>query len=1233
MLLAAIIRNDCSETVYDSTDNLTWKDNSYVASASGKRNWNDAITYCQDLEYAGVDDWYLPDQGKLYSLYPKKSDLSNVANDNYWSSTEGTSNDGKANSFPFSDGEFNGDDYRDTSDLLYVRCVRDAQISLPDFSITLDNTTIAPNLPVGTVVGTIDAGSASAITLGCSTPGENDGNFVIDGNSLKTATVFAQISPTRQNICIQATNCIDTHELNVTITVDSLLWSADGDQSQARFGENMARAGDVNNDGYEDLIVGAPYYDNGETDEGRAYLYLGSANGLPNDANWSAESNQANAHFGAIVAGAGDVNNDGYDDILISAPDFNGSAGDNSGKVYLYLGSASGLSATPDWSVEGNESNLRYGLSLSSGDLNDDNSSDILIGSISRVDLFYGSALASAPDLSFNGVTVASPGDVNGDDYDDVVIGSPGFDGSEGTDSGKVELYLGGASMDTTADWSYEGTKTNANFGSALTSAGDVDGDGYDDLLVGVAGYDVDEPEDPDYNNAGAFYLFYGKSDANLGARTFSKESDIDWAHLGSAVASAGDVNGDGFDDILVGAHQYSNSLTYEGRVYLYHGSGSGLSESNVKHFESDQLRAKLGHSVAGADVNGDGFSDLFGGAYLYDNGETDEGSVFMLPQPEVPVITQTPPTAIAEDSNYSFTLQNRDAEGNTLRWSVASGSTPPSWLILNGDWLTVGSAGFSAGAASYTSLAIDGSGTPYVAYEDSGNYYKTTVMRFNGSTWEAVGSAGFSNSGVVDISLAIDGNGTPYVAYKDYVNSFKATVMRFNGSSWELVGSAGFSAAAANYTSLAIDGNGTPYVAYQDYGNSYKATVMRFNGNSWEVLGSAGFSAGEVYYTSLAIDGSGTPYVAYKDYGNKHKATVMRFNGSSWEPVGSAGFSAGEVYFTSLAIDGSDTPYVAYKDSGNYYKTTVMKFNGNTWEPVGSAGFSAGEASYTSLAIDGSGTPYVAYSDSGNGSKATVMGIDILNLAGKPGNDAVGTHDVNLSVTDGYYYLNQNFQITVTNTNDAPIDIILSNNEIVERNSIGDLVGSLSVTDVDSGDSHSYTLTCNDANFSISTVNLNADIVFDYDVTPQQEICVRVTDAAGAFYDENLTITILALAQINEIDFDQLNQNPPVLDPNNNVYILSFKVSDIYGGTLAVQVSSSYPNLVSVSPSNIQLIQAADYNTALNFSLAKVGDATGTATITVEVVSSLGTVSKTFDVNVEALNGFNPSIIMYLLN
>ncbi|MCB9047420.1 MAG: T9SS type A sorting domain-containing protein [Chitinophagales bacterium] len=316
------------------------------------------------------------------------------------------------------------------------------------------------------------------------------------------------------------------------------------------------------------------------------------------------------------------------------------------------------------------------------------------------------------------------------------------------------------------------------------------------------------------------------------------------------------------------------------------------------------------------------------------------------------------------------------DGTGNpVVAFSDGSNSYKATVMRYNGSsWVTVGTAGFSAGFASYVSLALDGTGNPVVAYRDGSNSQKATVMRYNGSSWVTVGTAGFSAGPAGYVSLALDGTGNPVVAYSDGSNNNKATVMRYNGSSWVTVGTAVFSVGSAWHVSLALDGTGNPFVAYQDWGNSQKATVMKYDGTSWVTVGTAGFSAGLVDYVSLALDVTGNPVVAYSDVSNSDKVTVMRYNGSSWVTVGTAGFSAGAAFYTSLALDGTGNPVVAFQDGSNSNKAAVMRYNGSSWVTVGTAGISAGATFYTSLALDGTGNPVVAYRDVSNSDKATVM-------------------------------------------------------------------------------------------------------------------------------------------------------------------------------------------------------------------------------------------------------------------
>ncbi len=436
-------------------------------------------------------------------------------------------------------------------------------------------------------------------------------------------------------------------------------------------------------------------------------------------------------------------------------------------------------------------------------------------------------------------------------------------------------------------------------------------------------------------------------------------------------------------------------------------------------------------------------------------------------------------------------------------------------------NWAVVGTAHFSTSGTwheTYTSLAFDDADTPYVAYQDSGNSKKATVMKFNGSSWETVGTPGFSAGTADCISLVIHGN-TPYVAYVDGGNGGKATVMKYNGSSWETVGTPGFSAGQAWYTPLAFDDAGTPYVAYVDIANDEKLTVMKFNGSRWETVGTAGFST-QVSSTPLSLVISGTtPYVAYGDRACNGFATVMKFNGSSWETVGTPGFSSNNVSWgMSLAMDGN-TPYVAYPDLNYDQKLTVMKFNGSNWKTVGTAGFSEGKTYCVSLKIN-ENTPYVAFNDNG---KVTVMKFNgrSWETVGTPGFSVGGSvWETSLAFDDAgtpfvaYSDTSNANKTTVMKLNNAPTDLFLSNHSLSEEQAVGTVVGNLTRSDSDRYESCTYSLVSgpgdddNDS-FSIAGDQLKTAAVLDYETKSVLHIRVRVTDIGGLYYDRRLTIAI----------------------------------------------------------------------------------------------------------------------------
>ena len=418
-----------------------------------------------------------------------------------------------------------------------------------------------------------------------------------------------------------------TYPLTVDPVITTPEWTAAGENPGDMFGAVLGTAGDVNGDGYDDVIVGARRYD---SYRGRAYVYLGSPTGLRATAVWSNTGEGGGDHYGWSVGTAGDVNGDGYDDLIVGAYGYDSERG----RTYVYHGSVTGPNPDADWVATGEKTYDMLGRDVgTAGDVNGDGYSDVIIGAPydpwsgpdsdpgkayvyhgSATGLEAGAAWAAAGENpeDYFGSAVGSAGDVNGDGYADVIVGAQ-YNDEGGESAGKAYVYYGGASgpASTSAGWTATGEDSDHQLGIAVGAAGDVNGDGYDDVIVGALGYDQER---------GKAYVYHGSATGLLiGSADWSATGEGGWHYFGFAAGTAGDVNDDGYADVIIGAYGRDSK---RGKTYVYHGSSTGLSPGWADWTATGEAQEdRFGWDVGSAgDVNGDGYDDVIVGAEGHDS-------------------------------------------------------------------------------------------------------------------------------------------------------------------------------------------------------------------------------------------------------------------------------------------------------------------------------------------------------------------------------------------------------------------------------------------------------------------------------------------------------------------------------------------------------------------------------------------------------------------------------------
>ena len=491
-----------------------------------------------------------------------------------------------------------------------------------------------------------------------------------------------------------ATILIPDFDLNADPLDPKYGFTMTGNAANDNFGRSVSTAGDINGDGYDDLIVGA---DGKNGLQGAAYVIYGGPTSSISDVPLATTvldpkttgfmmKTSASGQFGFSADTAGDIDNDGYDDIIIGSPNYF-----SKGAAFVIYGGESSTLSNIDFSVgsldplttgfivTGNANLDGLGRSVASaGDINGDGFDDIIIGAARRlanqgiVYVIYGGKKSSMRNINlavdtlipsstgffikgklvggYFGNSARSAGDINGDGFDDIIVGAYGENGFQGS----VYVVYGGPkpsmkNIDLGTDilnpaltgFKITGGVSGDRCGYSVDTAGDVNNDGFDDILIGA----------PNRNSMrGTAYIIYGqKSPSDIDFSSGSTILDpattgitilgpLGNSFLGDSVSAAGDINGDGYADVLFGAYGYGG---YSGAAYLiYGGDGSWMSNIDLssataldnysKGFRITGVTAmdSLGNSVGTAgDMNGDGFDDIIVGAYQR-NGNQGEAYV-----------------------------------------------------------------------------------------------------------------------------------------------------------------------------------------------------------------------------------------------------------------------------------------------------------------------------------------------------------------------------------------------------------------------------------------------------------------------------------------------------------------------------------------------------------------------------------------------------------------------------